>query len=442
MSFLQTTRGGADELSVVLPRVARVRILHTSDWHLGRAFHRVGMLEAQSVFVDHLVDAVRAESVDIVLVSGDVYDRALPGVDVVSLLDEALSRLVDAGAAVILTGGNHDSARRLGFGSRLLEAATVHIRADATRAGEPVLLRDRYGEVAIYPLPYLEPVVAAPVLAAEPTHIGVLAAAMDAVRADLARRPRARRSVVAAHAFVVGGEVSDSERDISVGGVAAVPSALFDGVDYVALGHLHRRQDLSPSIRYSGSPLAYSFSEHTHVKGSYLVTLGADGLESVEPVEAPVPRPLALIRGELAEVLARASLATVEQAWCQVTLTDPQRPAHAMERLRTRFPHTLELRFEPQGAGATSEQSYTLRMAGRTDVEVCGDFLQHVRGRGPSELELGWLREAVTENRLIELEASGVAALRADTREQRRALPADDVARGDTQAELDLGEVG
>ncbi|MFZ0158009.1 MAG: exonuclease SbcCD subunit D [Kineosporiaceae bacterium] len=405
-----------------------MRILHTSDWHLGRSFHRVGMLEAQSIFLDHLVEVVRSESVDVVLVAGDVYDRALPGVDVVALLDEALSRLVGAGATVVLTGGNHDSARRLGFGSRLLDVAKVHIRADASRAAEPVLLEDRHGAVAIYPLPYLEPVVAAPVLGAEPTHTGVLTAAMGAVRTDLARRPGGTRSVVAAHAFVVGGEVSDSERDIAVGGVAAVASAVFDGVDYVALGHLHRRQELSPSVRYSGSPLAYSFSEHAHTKGSHLITLGPRGVQAVEPVDAPVPRRLALIRGELAEVLGRGDLAGHEQAWCQVTLTDPQRPAHAMEQLRSRFPHTLELRFDPQGAGGQVPQSYTLRLAGRSDVEVCGDFLEHVRGRGPSPLELAWLREAVTENRLTEIEAAGVAPLRADQRAAQRAAAASDAA--------------
>ena len=124
---------GSRQLSVGIPRVGPVRILHTSDWHLGRSFHRVGMLDAQAAVLDHLVEVVRSEQVDVVLVAGDIYDRALPGVDVVALLDDALARLAATGASVILTGGNHDSATRLSFGSRLLESARVHIRTDAHR---------------------------------------------------------------------------------------------------------------------------------------------------------------------------------------------------------------------------------------------------------------------------------------------------------------------
>lgn len=410
-----TCRGASRQLSGAVPRLSGVRILHTSDWHLGRSFHGVGMLGAQAGFVDHLVDLVHRESVDVVLVSGDVYDRALPSVDVVALLDEALVRLVDAGARVVLTGGNHDSARRLAFGSRLLQRSGVHIRADADRVAEPVLLEDEHGPVALYPLPYLEPVLAAPVLGAAATHQGVLGAALDAVRADLARRPRGTRSVVAAHAFVVGGQVSDSERDISVGGVAAVGADVFDGVDYVALGHLHRRQELAGHLRYSGSPLAYSFSEHAHVKGTLLVDLDAGGLAGVRPVDAPVPRPLAVLRGGLDELLWRGDLAAHEGSWCQVTLTDPHRPARAMERIRARFPHTLELRFEPVddlGRVVVTDHAYRRRVTGRDDLEVCTEFLAHVRQRPADDRERTWLARALTETRLEQLEARGVAALR------------------------------
>lgn len=424
-------------LSVALPRVTQVRILHTSDWHLGRAFHRVGMLGAQAAFVDHLVDVVRTESVDVVVVSGDVYDRALPSVDVVGLLDEALTRLVDAGAHVVLTAGNHDSARRLAFGARLLESARVHIRADADRLADPVLLADCHGPVAIYPLPYLEPTLVSTTLDCSPTHGGVLGAAMDLVRRDLATRG-GTRSVVAAHAFVVGGQVCDSERDITVGGVAAVPAAVFDGVHYVALGHLHRRQQLSDRLRYSGSPLAYSFSEHAQVKGSLLVDLAADGAAAVQVVPAPVPRPVAVLEGTLDELLWRADLGEHEQAWCQVTLTDAQRPARAMERVRTRFEHTLELRWQPRAAAADENQTYSRRLGGRADLDICCDFLTHVRGREASTAERGWLQQAVQARRLEELEATGVPALR--DRQRRAEQRVDQVATRSQMPELGVGK--
>lgn len=376
-----------------------MRILHTSDWHLGRSFHRVGMLDAQAAFVDHLVDVVRTEAVDAIIVAGDVYDRALPGVDVVTLLDDALWRLSDTGAAVILSSGNHDSARRLGFGSRLLSRAGVYVRTDPGGVGSPVLLEDRHGPVAIYPLPYLEPALTADVLGVERSHRGVLGAAMAAVRSDLAGRPAGTRSVVAAHAFVGGALTSESERDISVGGLSAVPVSTFSGVDYVALGHLHGRQRLAETVRYSGSPLPYSFSEAGHVKGSWLIDLDADGVKEIDAVPAPVHRPLAVLRGALADLLADPRYRTQERSFCQVTLTDAVRPREPMARLRERFPHTLALAFEPQGRGETAS-TYSERVHGRDDVELCCGFLDHVRQRDPEPAERDLVRQAVEAVRI------------------------------------------
>ncbi len=412
-------------MSVPVPTVEDVRLLHTSDWHLGRSFHRVGMLDAQAAFVDHLVQVVRDEGVDVVLVAGDVYDRALPAVDVVALLDDALARLVATGASVVLTSGNHDSARRLGFGSRLLETAHVHIRTDPRRCAEPVVLDDAHGPLAVYPLPYLEPALAGADLGAEHvSHEAVLRATMGAVRADLATRGAAR-SVVAAHAFVVGGLPSDSERDISVGGVAAVPASVFAGPDYVALGHLHGRQSVGDGVRYSGSPLAYSFSEAGQVKGSWLVEVGRRGLEQVVAVDAPVPRRLAVLRGALDDLLRDPAQEGQEGAWCQVTLTDAHRPAEAMRRVRERFPHTLELRFEPEGAGLVAHARHAERLAGKDDTQVCCGFVEHVRGRPATPEEAALLACAVEASRRLDPEEARVTAL--DPR--RSALPAGAAAR-------------
>ncbi len=354
-----------------------MRILHTSDWHLGRSFHRVGMLEHQAVFIDHLVEVVRTESVDVVVVAGDVYDRALPSVDTVALLDDAIARLSATGTQVVLSSGNHDSAERLGFGGAVLERGGVHLRTRVRDLDRPVLLEDAHGPVAVYALPYLEPALVAAGLGGVRTHEAVLGSAMRRVRDDLSRRSGAR-SVVAAHAFVVGGQESDSERDISVGGVGSVPATVFDGVDYAALGHLHGRQQISPTVRYSGSPLAYSFGEAQHRKGSWLVELGAEGVTSVTAVEAPVPRPLAVLRGDLATILADPRLADDERAWCHVTLTDAGRPQGAMERVRARFPHTLVLAFEPEGR-VHDGRTYAQRVRGRDAVDVCCSFVAHVR---------------------------------------------------------------
>src|SRR4051794_35704540 len=298
------------------------------------------MLEHQAAYVDHLLDVVASERVDLVVVAGDVYDRALPHVDAVRLADDTLARLAASRAKVVLTSGNHDSARRLGFSSRLIDAAGVFIRTDAAGVGTPVLIEDDHGPVAVYGIPYLDPdAVREPWGLEGRSHEAALTEAMRRVRAD--RATRRARSVVLAHAFVAGAQPSESERDISVGGVSLVPTSVFDGIDYTALGHLHGRHTLTDSVRYSGSPLAYSFSEAGHTKGSWLVDLGADGSTTAEFIEAPVPRRLARVRGSLDDLLHDLTITEHEDAWLHATLTDATRPLQAMDRLRSRFPHTL-----------------------------------------------------------------------------------------------------
>lgn len=380
-----------------------MRLLHTSDWHLGRSFHREDLLGAQGRFVDFLVETVTSEEVDAVVVSGDIYDRALPSVDAVEMCNDALRRLAATGVRVVLISGNHDSARRLGFGADLIDAAGIHLRTDPRRCGVPVLLDDPDGPVAIFGLPYLEPDAVRADLGCDGRgHEAVLAAAMQRVRADLASRPGAR-SVVLAHAFVAGGQASESERDISVGGVSAVPSATFDGVDYVALGHLHGAQQVARNVRYSGSPVAYSFSEEHQHKGVLLVDLPRQtgAAPTVEVVPTPVERGLARVRGRLDDLLTGAEWAAFEGHYLQVTLTDPGRPREPMERLRSRFPHVLVLAFDPEGGEARSGESYAARLQGRSDLEVATDFVAHVRSAPePAEAEL--LQRALEASRVAE----------------------------------------
>ncbi|MFB4295908.1 exonuclease SbcCD subunit D [Actinomadura sp. NTSP31] len=365
-----------------------MRILHTSDWHLGRSFHREDLLTAQAAFADDLVATVREQRVDCVLVSGDVYDRALPGVDAVKLCDETLARLA-ALTRVVLIAGNHDSARRLGFGSALMDASGVHVRTDFARVGEPVVI----GDAAIYGIPYLEPeLVRHPWELDERSHAAALTEAMRRVRADAAERP-GLRSVVLAHAFVTGGERSESERDISVGGSSQVSASVFDGVDYAALGHLHGSWVITDRVRYSGSPLAYSFSEEHHVKGSWLVDLREDGV-SAEFAEAPVPRRVARVRGRIDDLLTGSRFEEYEDRWLQITLTDERRPSAAMERLRRRFPHTLVLGFEPEGGGTDNARTWSERVRERSELDIAGDFVAEVTDGPATDAERDLLHEA------------------------------------------------
>jgi exonuclease SbcD len=386
-----------------------MRILHTSDWHLGRSFHREGLLDAQSAFVDHIVEVVHAERVDLVVVSGDIFDRALPAVDAVELASDALRRLLDARVRVVVTSGNHDSAPRLGFASELIDAAGIHVRTDHRTVGVPVVVPDAYGDVAVYGLPYLEPdLVREPWQLSGRSHQAVLDEAMRRVRADLRRRAAGTRSVVMAHAFVTGAAPSASERDIAVGGVSQVGLATFEGVDYVALGHLHGRHTLDDAVRYSGSPLAYSFSEARHRKGSWLVELEADGVGRVDFVDAPTPRALACLEGAIDDLLADPRHAPHEAAWVQAILTDPVRPLHALDRLRRRYPHVLVVRYEPATApGASASTPLRAPPAGSVDdLDVIRRFFVDTRESEPTADELALLRVASDACRIDEAAAS------------------------------------
>jgi exonuclease SbcD len=367
-----------------------MRLLHTSDWHIGRSLHGTDLLAEQEAVLAGLADVVRAEGVDVVLVAGDVYDRAVPSADATAVLSRVVARLRRAGATVVLTPGNHDSARRLGAFSELLAVGGLHVRAETQRLDEPLLLADEHGEVAVYGLPYLEPEVARFELGlpGARSHEAVLAEAMNRVRADLFLRPGAR-SVVLAHAFVGGGQPSDSERDISVGGVDLVPAVVFDGVDYVALGHLHRPQTLSPRVRYSGSPLAYSFGEAGQQKQAWLLDLDASGLAGVRAVPLPTPRGLTVLTGELEELLADPAHDTVAEHFISARLTDAIRPSDPMRRLQTRFAHCVHLEWSGSGA-STDTRSYQQRVRGRSDLDVVEEFVSHVRSvpATPGEREL------------------------------------------------------
>ncbi|HYS36955.1 MAG TPA: exonuclease SbcCD subunit D, partial [Pseudonocardiaceae bacterium] len=327
-----------------------MRVLHTSDWHVGRMFHGRDLLTDQESVLGGLADLVVDRRVDVVVVAGDLYDRAVPAGESVAACTRILSRIRQAGAELVVIPGNHDSAARLGAFGEFAAAGGLYLRTRIADVGTPVLITDAHGPVAFYGIPYLEPELARHALGvpAARGHQGVLTEAMNRVRADLAGRPDAR-SVVLSHAFVTGGARSESERSIAIGGVELVSASVFDGVDYVALGHLHGPQELAHRLRYSGSPLAYSFSEAHHRKSVWLVELDANGLAEVRRVELPVPRRLATLRGELTELLVRPALEELVDSYLFVVLTDLVRPIDAMRRLQQRFPFAVRMEWQPAG---------------------------------------------------------------------------------------------
>lgn len=356
-----------------------MRILHTSDWHLGRTFHGASLLDEQADVVDRVVALTAEHQVDLVVIAGDLFDRAIPPAPAVDLFDHALARLHASGARVAAISGNHDSAVRVGVNDRLLNEMGVAVRGQVGRIAEPLVVTDPADggpPVAVYLVPYLEPSIDGPLLetlaasvpaAAGPARAGEAPGRPKRATHDQATRLAAAaihqhlatlgpaRSVVVAHTFVAGGMVSESERDLSVGGVERVAVDAFAGFDLVALGHLHQAQALDGDrVAYSGTPLPYSFSEENQVKSVRIVDLATDGSVTAETIPLGVGRPLRTITGTLQDLLEDPSLEAALGARIRARLTDPHLPNQAMARLRQRFPHAVELRHEPPGTDAGS----------------------------------------------------------------------------------------
>ncbi len=379
-----------------------MRLLHTSDWHLGRSFHGASLLEEQAAAIARIAELAREHAVDAVLIAGDLYDRAIPPAEAVDLFNKSLARLSAGGTAVVAIAGNHDSHVRVSVYDPLLSAFGVTIRGDVGRAQEPVLVTPRDGgpPVAIYPLPYLEPAVDGPALAGAPVrlrHEEVTRLAIGRIRADLEGRP-SHRSVLVAHTFVAGGEASESERELTIGNVDRVSVAAFEGFDYVALGHLHASQQLDgPRVAYSGTPLAYSFSEAHHVKSVRIVELAADGTASVQVVPLGVGRRLCTLRGPIEELCTAPAHAAASEARVRAILTDDTLPLQAMARLRARFPHIAELRHEPpELARSGSEERHRQVRHARSPLQLATAFFADQQGQPPSEPEADLLEAALT----------------------------------------------
>lgn len=383
-----------------------MRLLHTSDWHLGRSFHGASLLEEQAAVMARIVELAQEGEVDAVLIAGDIYDRAIPPAEAVQLFNDTLAKLRHSGAAVIAIAGNHDSHVRVSIYDPLLSAFGVSIRGEVRRAHEPVLVSPRRdgSPVAIYPLPYLDPTVDGPALSGDSPspssrlrHEDVTRLALARIRQDLQGRP-SHRSVLLAHTFVAGGDSCESERELTVGNVDRVSVDTFAGFDLVALGHLHRPQELDgPRLAYCGSPLPYSFSEEQHRKSVRLIELSAAGVPSVETVALNVGRPLATIEGPIEQLLTDPALAATASARVRVILSDDTLPLQAKARLQRRFPFIAELRHRPPqvGRASLSARQQQVKQAS-SPMDLATAFFQDQQGRPASPAEAKLLHDALT----------------------------------------------
>lgn len=365
-----------------------MRILHTSDWHLGRSFGDFNLLDEQRCFVDWLVEAAEAEQAELVVIAGDLHDRAVPPAAAVSLFSDAVRRLRAVGAEVVAIAGNHDSGERIDAFDGLVDAGGIIIRGGYRSASAVTVRHYSDGPLAIVALPFLEPLMAPletrhDILgeAASPrlSHEAVLAHAIDQARANL---PDGVRSIALAHAFVTGAAPSDSERELAVGDSGMVSADIFDPFDYVALGHLHRPQLVGGAehIRYSGSPLPYSFGER-HQKVVVSLDLAADGSISAKEIPIEVGRGVATVKGSFDELMAGPGN---EAAWVRVELTDVVVIPDAHRSLRSKYPWLVEIarvaNTAPSGHRLTAAE-----VRSRPPAALVRDFWAEVSNVDPSE---------------------------------------------------------
>jgi exonuclease SbcD len=358
------------------------------------------MHEHQEVFVDWLIRIVPENKVELVVIAGDIFDRSVPPQESIVLFERALTQL-SRSCPVYVIPGNHDSAVRLGYGGVFFAANGVHIQSKISGIPQPLEITGTDGtQLVVYGIPFLHPDIHYTEFGVERSHTAVLGAAMDQVRSDLASRSGVR-SIAVSHAFVTGGSGSDSERDLEIGGIGDAPGKVFAGVDYVAMGHLHGEQNIksdSGVIRYSGSPLPYSFSEEKHLKSVTLLDIPESGKISFTSIPTPQPAPLVTLRGTIDYLLNEPKLSEHADSWVRLRITDPRRPENSLKQLSKRFTNVMQLEFDPESIdGEVIESGVRLDPQKTPPIELATAFVEHVTSDRISDSEIEVLQSAIEQ---------------------------------------------
>lgn len=360
-----------------------MKFIHTSDWHIGRQFHNVSLLEDQRHILAQIVDYLSSEEADALVIAGDIYDRSVPPATAVALLDDVFNKVCnDMGIPIIIISGNHDSAERLRFGSRQLKQAGLHIFGDICSVTEPVTITGKSGTtVNFYGIPYHDPEqIRHHFNIAIKNHDEAHSFIVDQIKQSIEKDNSSSEkiNVLISHCFVDGAEACESERPLSIGGADRVSYAPMLDFNYVALGHLHGPQYRGePRIRYSGSILKYSFSEQHQKKGITLVELDLNGSATITPLPLKPLRDMRIIEGEMADIVEQGKTDPHADDYLMVRLTDSHAILDAMGKLREIYPNVLHL--EKPGIMAVGEKKAMNReKLKRSEIDMFRDFYSQV----------------------------------------------------------------
>lgn len=348
-----------------------MRFLHTADWHLGRYFHGLHLTDEQRYLIfNELLPLIKAEKIETVVIAGDIYDRAVPPVEAVALFDEVLTKLIEQKIKVIYIAGNHDSAKRLQFGSSLLERSGVFVQGEIAKKPHSIALDDKFGSIYFSLFPYAEPLAVRQALG-ESSNLDFNAANEILVRQARESLPAKARTVAIAHAFIAGGSESSSERVITVGGSGNVSAKIFADYSYTALGHLHNPQRAGgENIRYSGSLMKYSFDEAEQSKGVNIVDISADGSSQVNFIRLTPRRDVVRLKGTFAEMKKNTS-----DDFIEIVLTDNGPILDGFARLRENYPNLLHLRRESY-VKKVSEPLVHGKMVQKSELELFEQYYE------------------------------------------------------------------
>lgn len=362
-----------------------MRFIHTADWHLGRLFYGKHLTSDQAYVLEQFHLAVKAMKPDAVLISGDIYDRAVPPIEAVELLNDTLVRLLlEAKVPVIMIAGNHDSPERIGFGSALLARQGLYVKGALTKDLRPVVLDDAHGGVYFMPYPYAEPAAVRQLWQGESV-CDHEAALRLVVTESLKSVPAGVRKVALAHAFIAGSAESESERPLAVGASSSVSSAVFAAFHYTALGHLHNAQRAgSENIRYSGSLLKYSFDEVKHKKGIELIELTGDGAVIRETIALKSRYDVCKIEGYFEEILHDRNAYPCTEDYTAIVLKDTQAILDVHGQLAQIYPNLLQIERPYLGTGGRLEMAKNDYRT-KSEAELFADFFRQMTGEGLSE---------------------------------------------------------
>ena len=372
-----------------------MKLMHLGDLHIGKRVSGFSMLEDQKHILGQILAAVEAEKPDAVLVAGDVYDRSIPSEEAVKVADDFFVRLSKTGTRVLVISGNHDSAERVAFGGRLMEASGVHFAPVFRHDGDivPVHLTDEHGTVTVWPIPFLKP---ADVREAYPEEREDIHDYTDAMRTVIARLAidTAGRNVAIAHQFITGASTCDSEEK-SIGGLDDISADVFDAFDYVALGHLHGPQRVGrDTIRYAGSPLKYSFSELNQKKGITMVELGAKDDVTIRMLPLKPLHEWERLKGSFVELMARPET----DAYVECIITDEEETHQALDRLRGRYPNLMGIRYDNARTRSEVTATGAESVEKKTDLELFAELFEKQNGRPMSETERAYVSAFLTED--------------------------------------------